>query len=200
MTNDQQGRFFMNIYAIFLTLPLFLFSMNGLSLGAEVAKIGVIDFQRIIDESNAGKRSAVEIKSQGTKMEKILRDKEAELDEIKKSLEQGALAMSQEAREEKERAMRIRTNDIKSLRNRYLDVLKELNLKLSNRIREDVFELVEEMGRKEGYLLILERRVGGVVYAPNAIDITDKLIQEYNALDAKRLKEKVSQGGSENEQ
>jgi outer membrane protein len=192
MTNDQQGRFFMNMYTIFLTLSLFLFSMNGLSLGAEVAKIGVIDFQRIIDESNAGKRSAVEIKSQGKKMEKILRDKEAELDELKKSLEQGALAMSPEAREEKERAMRIRTNDIKSLRNRYLDVLKELNLKLSNRIREDVFELVEEMGRKQGYLLILERRVGGVVYAPNAIDITDKLIQEYNALDAKRLKEKDS--------
>ena len=72
MTTDQQGRFLMNTYTIFLALSLFLFSMNGTSLGAEVAKIGVIDFQRIIDESNAGKRSAVEIKSQGKKMEKTL--------------------------------------------------------------------------------------------------------------------------------
>ena len=85
----------MKMHTMFLALSIYLLGFTGIVCGAEVAKIGVIDFQRIIDESNAGKRSAVEIKSQGTKMEKILRDKEAELDEIKKSLEQGALAMSQ---------------------------------------------------------------------------------------------------------
>jgi hypothetical protein len=30
--------------------------------------------------------------------------------------------------------------------------------------------------------------VGGVLYAPKAIDITDKVIEKYNALDAKRSK------------
>ncbi len=169
-----------------VTFILCLFISATTALGAEVAKIGVIDFQKIIDESNAGKRSAVEIKSQGKKMEKILKEKEAGLEEVKRSLEQKALVLSQEVREEKERAMRIKANDLKSLRKRYLDTLKELNLKLSNRIRNDVFDLVEDVGRREGYLLILERRVGGVVYAPNAIDITDKVIEEYNKLDAKR--------------
>ncbi|NVM20631.1 MAG: OmpH family outer membrane protein [Desulfobacterales bacterium] len=178
----------MNMRTIFLTLTLCLFAVSGIAFGAEVAKIGVIDFQRIIDTSNAGKRSAVEIKSQGKKMEQILKGKEAKVEEIKKSLEQKVLVMSREAREEKERSLRIKTNDLRSLRKRYMDVLKDLNLKLSNRIKKDVFEIVERIGKQEGYLLILERRVGGVVYAPNAIDITDKVIQAYNALDAKRPK------------
>ena len=74
-----------------------------------------------------------------------------------------------------------------------MDNLKDLNLKLSDRIKKDVFDIVEEIGKREGYLLILERRFGGVVYAPNAIDITSKVIQRYNALDAKRKeKEKPS--------
>lgn len=162
----------------------------GTALGAEVAKIGIVDFQRIIDTSNAGKRSAVEIKSQGKKMEQILKEKEAEVEELKKTLEKKALVMNEDALEEKERSLRIKTNDFKSLRKRYLDTLKELNLKLSNRIKEDVFEIVEEIGKQGGYLLILEHRVGGVVYAPNSIDITDKVIEEYNVLDTKRMKEK----------
>jgi outer membrane protein len=190
MTNDQKRRLFMNIHTIFLALPLCLFSINAPAFGAEVAKIGVIDFQRIIDESNAGKRSSVEIKSQGKKMEKILKEKETHIGKLRKTLEQKALVMSEEAREEKEREMRIKANDLKSLRKRYLDTLKELNMKLSDRIRKDVFDLVEDVGRREGYLLILERRVGGVVYAPNAIDITDEVIQKYNAMDAKREQEK----------
>lgn len=167
-----------------------LFGLSPTSYGAEVAKIGVVDFQRLIDTSNAGKRSAAEIKNQGKKMEQILQEKEAEVEELKKHLEQKALVMSQEAREEKERAFRIKANDLNSLKKRYLDTLKEMNLKLSNRIKNDVFKIVEDMGKRGGYLLILEKRVGGVIYAPNAIDVTDKIIEEYNAVDAKRGKEK----------
>jgi len=67
--------------------------------------------------------------------------------------------------------------------------LKDLNLKLSDQIKGDVFQIVEEIGKREGYLLILERRVGGVVYAPNAIDITDRVIETYNKQDAQREKQ-----------
>jgi len=188
----------MKMRRIFLIFTLCLFGLGGVVYGAEVAKIGIIDFQRVIDTSNPGKRSAVEIKSQGKQMEETLKKKEGEVQELKKSLEQKALVMSQEAREEKERELRIKANDFQSLRQRYLETLKELNLKLSGEIKEDVFGIVEEMGKEEGYLLILERRVGGVVYAPNAIDMTDKVIEAYNALDAKRVKEKGAKSGSKN--
>ncbi len=161
----------------------------GFVYGAEVAKIAVVDFQRIIDTSNAGKRSSEEIKAEGKKMEQVLKEKETEVEEIKKTLEQKALVMSQEARDEKEQALRVKANDLVSLKKRYLDVLKDLNLKLSNQIKKDVFEVVEAIGKREGYLLIFEKRVGGIIYNPNAIEITDKVIEEYNALDAKKVKE-----------
>jgi outer membrane protein len=180
----------MRIRVIGIIAAFCLFSLSLAAYGAEVAKIGIIDFQRIIDTSNAGKRSAAEIKNQGKKMEQILKEKEAEVEELKKSLEQKALVMSQDARKEKEQAFRIKANDLNSLKKRYLETLKEMNLKLSNRIKDDVFAIVEDMGKRGGYLLILEKRVGGVVYAPNAIDFTDKVIEEYNAFEAKRGKEK----------
>jgi len=189
----DKGGFPMGMRKVALMLIFCLVGFSGRASGAEVAKIGIVDFQKVIDESNVGKRSAAQIKAQGKKMEQILKEKEAELQELKKTLEQKALVMSRESREEKERQLRIKTNDLRSLKRRYMDNLKDLNLKLSDRIKKDVFDIVEEIGKREGYLLILERRFGGVVYAPNAIDITSKVIQRYNALDAKRKeKEKPS--------
>ena len=57
-----------------VTLTLYLFGLSGIVYGAEVQKIGVIDLQEVIEKSNPGKRSSVEIKSQGKKMEQVLKE------------------------------------------------------------------------------------------------------------------------------
>jgi len=180
----------MNTRILLVSLILCFFGLNGIVYGAEVQKIGVIDLQEIIDKSNAGKRSSVEIKSQGKKMEEILKKKGAEIEELRKSLDQKALVMSDEARKAKEQDLRLKIDDIKSLQGRYQDILRELNINLSREITKDVFEIVKRIGKQAGYTLIIDRRVGGVLYAPNAIDITDKVIEEYNAMDRKRGKKK----------
>jgi len=158
---------------------LFLFSLT-VSYGADVAKIGVVDFQRILEISNSGKSAQTEIKSRGEKMEADLKEKGTELEALKKRLEREVLVMSKEMREEKEREFRIKINDFKSLEKKYKEAFKVLNSRLVNRIKKDVFELIEEMGKKEGYLLIIEKNEAGVLYSPAAIDITDKLIPLYN--------------------
>jgi outer membrane protein len=166
-----------------------LFILGGSAYGADVQKVGIIDLQKIIEESTVGKRSSVEMKSQGKKMEDVLKEKGAEIEELQKSLEQKGTVMSEAAREKKEQDLRDKITDLKSLQRRYQDVLRELNLNLSKQITQDVFKIVEKIGKREGYTLILDRRVGGIVYAPKAIDITDRVIKEYNAMDAKRDKE-----------
>jgi outer membrane protein len=163
--------------------------LGGIAYGANVQKIGIIDLQKIIEESSVGKRSSVEMKSQGKKMEDTLKEKGAAIEGLQKTLEQKGAVMSKAAREKKEQDLRDQITDLKSLQRRYQDVLRELNLNLSKQITKDVFEIVEKIGKRDGYTLILDRRVGGIVYAPTAIDITDKVIKEYNSMDAKRSKE-----------
>jgi len=189
----------MNMRNMFLTLSLCWFGLSGIVYGAEIQKIGVIDLQKIIDKSNAGKRSSVEIKSQGKKMEQILKKKGAEIEDLRKALDQKALVMSNEAREAKEQDLRVKIDDLKSLQRRYQDVLRDLNINLSKQITKDVFEIVEGIGKRAGYTLIIDRRAGGVAYAPNAIDITDKVIEQYNAMDAKRGETESESTGSKEE-
>ena len=56
-----------------------------------------------------------------------------------------------------------------------------MNKRLVGNLQDGIFKLVEALGKKEGFLLIMEKREGGVMYSPEAIDITDQLIQAYNS-------------------
>ena len=94
------------------------------------------------------------------------------------------MVMSKEKRGEKEREFRIKLNDLKSLEKRYRGELQVLEKKLSKELRKEVFALVGEIGKKEGYLLIINNF--NVMYAPGSIDITDELIKQLNARDAKK--------------
>jgi outer membrane protein len=53
-----------------------------------------------------------------------------------------------------------------------------------------VLEIVREMGKKEGFLIIFEMREAGVLYSPDTIDITDRLIQSYNTIFSKNASQK----------
>ncbi|MBW1696309.1 MAG: OmpH family outer membrane protein [Deltaproteobacteria bacterium] len=153
--------------------------------GADVAKIGVIDFQRILENSSAGKYAQAEINKKGKLMEEELKRKGAEIEKRKKQLERQALVMSKEMREEKEREIRISINDFKSLQKKYMREFKEFENRLVKRIQKEIIKLVQEMGKAEGYLLIVERRSGEVIYTPKTNDITDRLIQKYNVVFSK---------------
>ena len=165
----------------FLAAPLY---------GADVAKIGIVDFQRILETSSAGKIAQAEISKQGQKMEADLKERGAAIDEIKKKLEREALVMSKEMRQEREREFRIKINDLKELQKKYMAEFKLQEQRLVNRIQKDIFKLVEDVAKKGGYLLILEKREGGVLYTPKTNEITDKIIQMYNAKFTQNEKEK----------
>lgn len=164
------------LLSLFFSMCIFAAS----SYGADVAKIGVVDFQKILEKSDAGKVAAAEINKHGKEMEESLKQKGEEIEETKKKLERESLVMSKEMREEKEREIKISIMDFKSLKDKYMADFKQEEAKLVRNIQKEVLEIIEEMGKKEGFLVIFERREGGVLYSPDTIDITDRLIQQYN--------------------
>lgn len=163
-----------------------LFFFSSVSFAADVAKIGIIDLQKILETSEAGKKIQNELKTQKTKMESDLKQKGAEIETIGKRLERESMVMSKDMREEKEREQRIKINDFKSLQKKYRTELQKLEARLMNQLQDDLKDLVETMGKKEGYLMIINKL--GVLYAPSSIDITDKVIEQLNALTAKKKK------------
>ena len=171
-------------YGLLFLVSFFSFFWLASANAADVAKIGVLNMQRVLSTSDAGKAAQAEIKTQRDKMLQDLKVKGAEIDALGKQFERESMVMSKEKREEKEREYRIRINDFKTLEKRYNTQSQDLQKRLLNGIVKDVFALVEEIGKNEGYLLIVRRE--GVVYSPDSIDITDELIKQMNASYAKK--------------
>ncbi len=159
---------------------------SSFSLAADVAKIGVIDFQKVLEISAAGKAIQTELKKMNEKMGADLQKKGAGIEQIQKRLERESMVMSKEMREEKEREQRIKVNDFKTLQKKYRSELQKVQVKLMQQLQTDVTTITREIGKKEGYLLIMDKR--GVIYTPRSVDLTDKLIRQLNAKFAKTKK------------
>lgn len=170
----------------FVTMVSSICIFAASSYGADVAKIGVVSFQKILEKSDAGKMATAEINKRGKEMEASLKKKGEEIDAIKKKLERESLVMSKEMREQKEREIRISINDLKTLNNKYTADFKQHEERLVRDIQKEVLEIVKEMGKKEGFLVIFEKRGAGVLYSPDTIDISDRLIQRYNTIFSKK--------------
>ncbi len=146
--------------------------------GADIAKIGVIDFQRVIKESEAGKDIQAKLQAKGREMESDLRSLKEKIDKLQEDLKLRSTVMSEEKREEKKRELDIKRYDLNSKQKKYQSELRDLENRLLKKLQKEIYALAEEIGKKGGYLLIIEK--SAVVYYPNSIDITDKLITKYN--------------------
>jgi len=156
-----------------------LLLLAGINVNAaDVAKIGVIDFQRFLMESEIGKAAQARIETEGTKMETDLQEQGDQIEVLRNMMERDAMVMSEAKREEKMREYRIKINDLKELQQKYKSNFKELEQRLIATIQKKALDLAQELGRKEGYMLMIER--GAVIYYPEAIDVTDKLIEMAN--------------------
>jgi outer membrane protein len=156
------------------------FFLTGASSPTRVIKIGMMDLQKVLDFSEAGKAAQMEINIKGKQMETDLKDKGTEIEEIEKEIKLGSLVMSQKDWEEKQRKKRIKIGDFKALRQKYLEEFKELENCIASRIQNELIEIVQGIGVKRGYTMIVEKQASGVFYSPVSMDITDSVIRIYN--------------------
>jgi outer membrane protein len=94
------------------------------------------------------------------------------------------MVMSKETREEKERELRIKASDLQAMQKKYRSDLQDLERRLMGQLQKDISELVGEIGKKEGYQLIISNI--GVLYSQPAMDLTNRLIQDLNAKSGKK--------------
>ncbi|MFZ1983967.1 MAG: OmpH family outer membrane protein [Desulfatitalea sp.] len=145
---------------------------------ADVAKIGTVNFQKIFENSSAGKAVKTAINSEGQRMEQDLKQKGEEIKALEKRLGEDAGVMSKEAREEQRWEYERKIDEVKALKKKYDRQIQELQMQRVNAVRQEVLQLIQEYGKKEGYLLIIEDV--NVVYAPQNLDLTDEIIKRYN--------------------
>ena len=164
-----------------------------LLLGGNVARsdaagsrIGYVDVQRVIVRSVAGVAAREQLEKDKVAMQKDVDNRKIEVDKLREEMEKKGLVLSAESRREKEETLQRKVRDLRRLAE---DLEKELQKKeqaATQKILQELTGIIEKMGKERGFLLIVERRSGGVIYGDPEGDVTDEVIKLYDQEKAKK--------------
>lgn len=172
---------------IFLSiLAVFLFGA-AVSNAADTNKIGFVDLQRALVESEAGKKAKADLEAFGKSKQAAIDEKMANINKLEEELAKQASVLSATARKSKEDELERLQRDFQRL---VADARAELQKKeneLTSAILKDMIELIEEFGQSEGYTVIMSSEF--IIYHKKDIDLTDLIIKKFNESKGKAKKE-----------
>ncbi len=159
----------------------------GLTSGRAFAevKIAVVDLQRAINETEDGRQAKAKLKKLFEKRQVELDQKQNQLKKLKDDLEKQKDVLKKDVLNKK---LQDYQKQFVELQTTYVDYQKELAQKegeMTKGIVSRMEEILRRLGQSKGYTLILERTEAGIVWVPSNMDLTDTVIQKYNAGEGK---------------
>ena len=148
-------------------------------------KIGYVDMQQALNTCAAGKDAKEKIAKTVKEYKGTIEARQKDLDKLRSELEKQSSVLSEDARAAKEQDYQQKVKDFQRFTKDIQDELQQKDAAFTHKILEQLFKLVKEIGKKEGYTMVFERGQGGVIYADAKVDLTDHLIKTYDALYAK---------------
>jgi outer membrane protein len=161
------------ILALTLLIPAFANAQEG--------KIGVIDLQLVIANSKAGKAAKAAFESEFKQKQQIIESKSAQLDRMKNEFIQNGPVMNEATRKQKAQQIEQLDKELQRSRTDFRDELQKRDYELLEKILKDLDGILQSIGKSEGYTLIIEKTEGGIIYSKPSVDITQKVIQAYDA-------------------
>jgi outer membrane protein len=158
---------------------LFLGGWLGSALAAEL-KIGFVDIQKAVNECNAGKEAKKAITKEVEKIQRLIIEKQRELQTMKESLDKQGPMLNPEARTTKEKEYQ---NKLREFQRWGEDIQNEVNQKrmeMERNISLGLQRVIKKLGEEEGYALVLERNENIVLFASKSIDLTDRVIKIFD--------------------
>jgi outer membrane protein len=152
----------------------------GSVLAADL-KIGYVDIQKAVNDCNAGKEAKKVITKEVEKFQRLIADKQRELQTMKESLEKQAPMLTPDARATREKDYQ---NKLREFQRWGEDTQNEINQKrteMERNISTGFQKVIQKVGADEGYTLILEKNESIVLFVSKALDITDRVIKAYDA-------------------
>lgn len=148
---------------------------------AQNVKIAFVDRMRALNETHEGKAAMKKLEGMKEKLQKQIEEKEASIMKMKETLEKQQNVLTKEALQKKAEEYYKALNELQQSYMQFQRDLAGKEAELTKDILVKMEKIIADIGKSEGYTMIYDRSTGAVVWAPAHLDLTDQLIQKYNA-------------------
>lgn len=157
---------------------LMSFVTSSLVLAQTASKIGVVDMQKAIQSTEAGKKAKKELEGEFEKRKKELQKKETDLKKMGEDLEKKRSVLSEEVLGKKQAEMQEEMLKYRESLNKNQMEIQKKEQDLTRPILEKMRKIIGDTAKAGGYTVVLENSAG-ILFAEPSTDLTEQVIKAF---------------------
>lgn len=145
------------------------------------AQIGVVDFQRLFGETDAGKKARESLSTFMKNRQDLIQLEQKDLQRMEDDLRKQATVLSANARKDREEQFQRRMMEYQQKVNEMNREVQEKQKEILESFRERVEKVVARVAQRLKLAVVLEKGRGSqTLYNDSTLDVTDKVVEEIN--------------------
>src|SRR5580765_3520513 len=145
---------------------------------AEDMKVGYVDMQRALNETDDGRKAKEKLKKDFDQKQKELDEQQNQLKKDMEDLEKKRTLLPADKVREKEAELRARLEKVQQTYVRHQQDLSGKEQKETQKIFERMQKIISEIAAAENFSMIVDK--SALVFAKPHLDLTNELIRRYN--------------------
>lgn len=150
------------------------------------AKIGYLDLRQLITESNAGKAHRAALEKIAKEKQTGFEGEQKKLEEMKSKLDKDALTLTDAQKTERQKEFQQKVQTLQKSAGEAQQELVKKDQDFTRKAFEDVRAVVAEVAKADHLNIVLEKGEANVLYGDPTLDITQKVMEKFNARTAKK--------------
>ena len=165
-----------------ISLFIFLISIFSVSsLHAQALKIGVFDLQRIMRDSKTIQGYRKVLGKEIETKRKLFEEKQDSVRLIEDRLKRDDKTITPDERRRLGERLANESKELRRMREDLDAELQKIDRELSQRALKEIGDVINNLGKQDNYSMIFERSMAGIAYFRDTFDITQKIIDLYDA-------------------
>ena len=163
-----------------LLLSLFVAAVS-VSFAQQSIKIGVINSQDVLERSAEGKRVIARLQEKDKSNQAVLTKFDEEIRQLETKINTQRLTLAEEALYNMGADLQKKQTDRKRGAGDAVRDFQDLQVKLFQKVQNELIPIIEALGKEKGIALILDLQKSGAVYYNPSVDLTEDVIKRYDA-------------------
>jgi outer membrane protein len=146
----------------------------------QAIKIGIVDIEQAISSTEEGKAAREEFQRKQREAEAKVQPMVERYRTLEEELKTKKFVLSDDALYQKQLDLAEMRNEIQSRMREIEGQLQVDQKRLEGPLVQKLEGIIEELGKSQGFTLIIRRGAPGLLYAREALDVTEMVIERYN--------------------
>jgi len=148
---------------------------------AEDIRIGYVDMRKVMTESKAGSKVRADIEKTIKERREVLAREEQRLKDLQQAFEKDKLLLTENQRATKQKEFEEKVRAFQQAR---ADAQREIETKereFTSKALPKIRDIIRDLAKEQKLTLVLDKNEAPVLYAPEGPDLTEKVMQRFDA-------------------